>query len=148
MDISGEIANLRMRTDAKNLVTTARTNHLPERKETIHMISMLPKEAYSGSTHDLAHIPTENCLADCLTKDSAKADNPITAVKTGKLLYVDIHTDFRTVMELWCKNIFVRKGEGSFFLKTLKISLAPTLQEGPFQVMFVGTQQTKGFEYT
>ena len=30
-----------------------------------------------------------------------------------------------------------------FFLNTLKISLAPTPQEGPFQVMFAGTQHTK-----
>ena len=30
-----------------------------------------------------------------------------------------------------------------FVLNTLKISLAQTLQEGPFQVMFVGTQRTK-----
>ena len=45
MDISGEVANIPMRTDAKNLVTTARTIHLPDQKETIHMISMLRKEA-------------------------------------------------------------------------------------------------------
>ena len=64
-----------MRTDEKNLVTTARTIHLPEQKETIRMISMLRKEACSGSIHDLAHIPTQNCSADCLTKASAKADN-------------------------------------------------------------------------
>ena len=44
MDKSGEIANIHMRTDAKNLVTTARTIHLPEQKETIHMISMLRKK--------------------------------------------------------------------------------------------------------
>ena len=30
--ISGEVANIHMRTDAKNLVTTARTIHLPEQK--------------------------------------------------------------------------------------------------------------------
>ena len=30
-----------------------------------------------------------------------------------------------------------------FFLNTLKISLAPTPQEGPFQVMIVGTRQQK-----
>ena len=30
-----------------------------------------------------------------------------------------------------------------FFLSTLKISLAQTPQEGPFQVMFVATQQTR-----
>ena len=54
MDISGEVANIHMRTDAKNLVTTARPIHLPEQRETIHMISMLRKEACSGSIHDLA----------------------------------------------------------------------------------------------
>ena len=62
MDISGEVANRHIRTDAKNLVTTARTIHLPEQKRTIHMISMLRWEACSGSIHDLAHIPTQNCL--------------------------------------------------------------------------------------
>ena len=43
MDISGQVANIHMRTDPKNLVTTARTIHLPEQKETIHIISMLQK---------------------------------------------------------------------------------------------------------
>ena len=38
------------------MVTTAGTIHLPEEKETIHMISMLRKEACLGSIHDLAHI--------------------------------------------------------------------------------------------
>ena len=94
MDISGEVANIHMRTDAKNLVTTARTIRLPEQTETIHMISMLRKEACSGSFHDLALIPTPNCLADCLTKASAKADNLITAVKSGSLLDVDIDSYF------------------------------------------------------
>ena len=40
-DISGKVANIHMRIDAKNLVTTARTIELPEQMETIHMISML-----------------------------------------------------------------------------------------------------------
>ena len=44
MDTSCEVANFHMRTDAKNLVTTARTIHLLEQKETIHIISMLRKE--------------------------------------------------------------------------------------------------------
>ena len=48
-DISGEVAEIHMGTDAKNLVTTARTIHLPEQKDTIRMISMLRKEACSGS---------------------------------------------------------------------------------------------------
>ena len=86
MDMSGEVSNMHMRIDAKSLVTTARTIHLPEQKETIHMIFMLRKEACSGSIHDLGHISTQSCLADCLTKSSAKADNLITGVKTGRLL--------------------------------------------------------------
>ena len=32
MDLSGEVANIHMRTDAKNLVTTARTTHTPLNK--------------------------------------------------------------------------------------------------------------------
>ena len=59
MDISGEVADIHMRTDAKNLVTTTRTIHFPEKKETIHMISMLRKEACSGNIHDLPHIPNQ-----------------------------------------------------------------------------------------
>ena len=145
MDISGEVANLHMRTDAKNLGTI----HLPEQKETIHMISMLRKEACSGSIHDLPHIPNENCLANCLTKASAKADNLITAVQTRKLLDVDIHPDVRTLMEhkaflsTWCKTFLHTREKEVFFLNTLKISLAQTHQEGPFQVMFAVTQQQK-----
>ena len=82
MDMSGQDANIHMKTDAKNLVPTARTVNFPEQKETIHMISMLRKGACSGSVHDLAHIPAENFSADWLTKASAKADNVIIAMKT------------------------------------------------------------------
>ena len=64
MDLSGEVADIHMRTDAKNLVTTSKTIRLPEQKETIRRISMLRKESCSGSIHDLAHIPAQNCLAD------------------------------------------------------------------------------------
>ena len=123
-DISGEVANLHRRTDARNLVTTARTIHLLEQKETIHMIAMLRKEACSRSIHDLAHLPTHNCLADCLTKAPAKADNLITTVQTRKLLDVDIHPDFRTLMEhkaflsTWCKTFLHTKEKEVFFLNS------------------------------
>ena len=149
MDISSEVANIHMRTDAKNLVTTAKTIHLPEQQKTIHMISILRKEACSGSVHDLAHIPTRNCLADCLAKASAKADNLVSAVKTGRLQDVDIHPDFRALMEhkaflsTWCRTFMHTNEKEVFFLNTLKISLAQTPQEGPYQVMFVDTQQTR-----
>ena len=68
MNIPSEVADIRMRTESKNLMTTARTTHLPNQKEAIHMTSMLRKDICSGSIHDLPHIPTQNCLADCLTK--------------------------------------------------------------------------------
>ena len=99
MDLTGEVAYIHTRTDAKNLVTRASTIHSPEQKEPIHVIPMLRKEACSGSICHLAHISTQNCSADCLTEASAKADNLITAVKTEKLLDVDVNSNFRTLME-------------------------------------------------
>ena len=91
MDISGMQAEIHMRTDAKNLVTTASTTHLPEQKETIHMISMMRKEACSGSINDLAHVASQDCLSDCLTKHTANPDNLINAIKNGVLPSVDMH---------------------------------------------------------
>ena len=71
--VSGKLANVHIRTDANNLVTAASTTHQPELKETMHLIQMLRKESSSGRMHDLAHVRSEYCLADCLTKSSAKA---------------------------------------------------------------------------
>ena len=149
MDISGEVANIHMRTGAKNLVTTARTIHLPEQKETIHVISMFRKEACSGSIHDFAHISTQNCLAGCRTTASAKADNLITAVKTGRLLDVEIHPNFRTLMEhkaflsIWCRTFMHTREKDVLFLDALRIYLAPTPRTEPFYVKS-RTKGTKG----
>ena len=103
------------------------------------MIYMLRKEACSGSIHDLAHIPTQNCLTDCLTKASAKANNLITAVKTGRLLDVDIHPDFRTLIEqkafisTYYRTFMHTREKDVCFLIALKISLAPTPQKDHFR---------------
>ena len=92
-----------------------------------------------------AHNSAQNCLADFLTKSSAKAENLITTVKTGRLLEVDVHPNFRTVMEhkaylsAWCR-IFMHTWEKKvFFLNTVEIPLTPTQRKGSFHVMFVGT---------
>ena len=98
MDVSGTAAEVHMRTDANNLVTTASTTHLPEQKETIHMINQLRTEAQSGSIDDLAHVVSADCLADCLTKHSAKPDALIKAVQSGVLPNVDKHPPFRELM--------------------------------------------------
>ena len=71
VDLTGEALPIHTRTDAKNLVTTASTTHLPEQRETIHMITRLRSEACSGSIDDVAHVSMEDCLSDCLTKGSA-----------------------------------------------------------------------------
>ena len=63
-----------MRTDANIFVAIASTTRLPEQKETIHMIQMLRREACSGQIEDIAHVVSVDCLSDCLTKSSAKAD--------------------------------------------------------------------------
>ena len=97
-DISALAVPIHMRTDANNLVTTARTTHLPEQKETIHLVTMLRKEAQTGKIDDLAHIRTENCLADCLTKNM-KPTNLVTAVQSGILPEVDFHPPFRELLK-------------------------------------------------
>ena len=99
MDMSGEEAEIHLRTDAKNLVTTATTTHLPEQKETIHMITQLRTEACSGSIHDLAHVVSADCMSDCLTKNSARPDALIKAVRTGLLPNCDKHPPFRSLLE-------------------------------------------------
>ena len=52
-DISGEIVPVHIRTDANNLVTTAQTTHLPEQKETHHLIQMLRHESNTRSLRRL-----------------------------------------------------------------------------------------------
>ena len=99
MDISSQTAELHMRTDANNLVTTASTTHLPEQQETIHMIQMLRKESTSGQIDDLGHVRTADMLADCLTKHSAKPDALLTAVDTGVLPNVDASPSFRSLLK-------------------------------------------------
>ena len=74
VDISGEIANIHVRIDAKNLVSAARTIQLPAQKETIHMISKLRKEACSGSVHDLA--PNPNLLGRLPHKGFSQSGQP------------------------------------------------------------------------
>ena len=66
-DVSGEIVPIHIRTDANNLVTTAQTTHLPEQKETHHLIQMLRHESNTGHLDDLSHVASEYCLADPLT---------------------------------------------------------------------------------
>ena len=95
---------------ANNLVTTAKTTHLPEQKDTIHMITTLRKGCNSGSIHDMSHIKTEYMLADSLTKASARPDQLIKAVTTGNLLQIDVHPSFRSLIKHkaylvnWCIN--------------------------------------------
>ena len=63
------------------------------------MVHMLRKEACSGAIDDLAHVRTEVCLSDCLTKASAKSHNIRGAVETSVLPDVDMHPSFRTLMQ-------------------------------------------------
>ena len=99
MDMTGQEAEIHIRTDANNLVATASTTHLPEQKETIHMIQMLRQESLSGAIADLAHVRTAYCLADALTKQNAKPDVLVKAVSTGVLPEVDTHPPFRSLVK-------------------------------------------------
>ena len=54
MDMTGMALAIHLRTDANNLVSTASTTHLPEQKETVHMITNLRREACSGAIEDFS----------------------------------------------------------------------------------------------
>ena len=99
MDMTAQPLEVHLRTDANNLVTTAASTRLPEQKETIHMIQMLRQEACSGQMHDLAHVLTQYCLADPLTKKSVSPALLITTVQTGILREVDTHPLFRSTVQ-------------------------------------------------
>ena len=90
---------IHIRTDANNLVTTAQTTHLPEQKETHHLIQMLRHESNTGHLDDLSHIASEYCLADPLTKHTAKPDQLVSSITTGRLDQVDVHPPFRMLLK-------------------------------------------------
>ena len=62
------------------------------------MINQLRHEALSGAIDDLAHVVSQDCMSDCLTKTSAKADALIKTVNTGTLPNCDKHPPFRELM--------------------------------------------------
>ena len=99
MDMTAQPIEVHLRTDANNLVTTAASTRLSEQKETMHMIQMLRQEACSGQMHDLAHVLTQYCLADPLTKKSVSATLLISTVQTGILCEVDTHPPFRSTVQ-------------------------------------------------
>ena len=99
MDMTAQPIEVHLRTDANNLVTTAASTRLPEQKETIHMIQMLRQEACSGQMHDLAHVLTQYCLADPLTKKSVSPTLLMSTVQTGILREVDTHPLFRSTVQ-------------------------------------------------
>ena len=96
-DVTGEIIPIHIRTDANNLVTTAQTTHLPEQKET--HLQMLRHESNTGQLDDLSHIASEYCLADPLTKSSAKPDQLVKTIETGVMENVDVHPPFRSLLK-------------------------------------------------
>ena len=128
-DISGMDAEIYVRTDANNLVTTASTAHAPEQQETTHTIQMLRKEACSGAIADLSHVRTEHCVIDCLTKRSANPKNLMDAVKARWLKELDAHPPFRSMLEhnaflnAWCYKGVV----GLWVLYLLRAAFAPQL---------------------
>ena len=95
MDMTAQPIEVHLRTDANNLATTAASTRLPEQKETIQM---LRQEACSGQMHDLAHLLTQYCLADPLTKKSVSATLLISTVQTGMLRKVDTYPPFRSTV--------------------------------------------------
>ena len=76
-----------------------------------------------------------------------KVNNLITAVKTVRLLEVDVHPNFRTLMEhkaflsTWCRTLMHTREKHVLLLNASKISLSPAPRVGPSHVMFVRTSR-------
>ena len=47
----------------------------------------------------LSHIASEYCLADPLTKSSAKPDQLVKTIETGVMENVDVHPPFRSLLK-------------------------------------------------
>ena len=60
---------------------------------------MLRHESNTGHMDDLSHISSEYCLADPLTKHSAKPDQLAQSIETGQLEYVDAHQPLRSLLK-------------------------------------------------
>jgi hypothetical protein len=60
---------------------------------------MLRHESNTGHLDDLSHIASEYCLADPLTKSTAKPDQLVSSIATGKLEQVDVHPPFRSLLK-------------------------------------------------
>ena len=71
-------------------MTTAQTTHMPEQKETHHLVQMLRHESNAGHLDDLSHIPSECCFSDPLTTHTAKPDQLVLSI-AGRLDQVDVH---------------------------------------------------------
>ena len=85
--------------------------------------------------HDLAHVPTHNCLADFLTKASAKADNLITAVRTDFRTLTEHKTSFST----WCRTSMNTR-EKDIFPDCFEDFSHTNFTRRTFHVMFVRNQ--------
>lgn len=99
------------------------------------MIQMLRKESSSGSIDDLAHVRTAYCLADCLTKNSAKPEALQKAVSTGILMTIDEHPPFRTLFKhkAYLASWIVRNIKDSSLVQTF---LAMPVVKDIQQIMF------------
>ena len=66
------------------------------------VVKMMRRGSNTGQSHDLSHVTSEYCLADLLTKHSAKPDQLINSVETGTFVAVDMRPPFRALVKHKC----------------------------------------------
>ena len=98
-ETSGARVTYDLRTDAYNLITTARTTN-PEQRETIHMIAMMRHDSQQGAWDDFNHMPTQHVLADCFTKTSGDPKQILWCIHTGWIKSMDLYPPFRTTVRV------------------------------------------------
>ena len=112
------------------------------------MIQMLRKESSSGNIDDLAHVRTAHCLADCLTKNSAKPEALLKAVSTGTLPTIDEHPPFRSLLKhkAYLASWLVRNVKESSLVETfLAVPVFKDIQQILYSQCFVYNLDDDGY---
>ena len=93
------------------------------------MINQLRHESCSGSIDDLAHVVSADCMADCLTKSSAKPTALIRTLETGNILNVDKHPSFRELIKSRHKAYVIENGDMNSSLIAWLVQNVPDARE-------------------
>ena len=150
-NIQWSVQKSNMRTDARNTwsVQQEQITYLNKKGDNSHDLHVEERSLFRKYSWPCSYSNSELSCRLSNKSISQKADNLITALKTGRLQDVDIHPNFRTPTEhkaflsTWCRTFMHTTDKGLFFLNTLRCLSHQLHKKGRFHVMFVRKQHTQ-----